>query len=50
MFRRQELVDGDFSSALPQCLYARDGSVDFGLPQMRFGRDPGYRATMSGGG
>ena len=26
----------------------RDRSVDFGLPQMRFGHDPGYRATMSG--
>jgi hypothetical protein len=23
--------------ALPQCLYVRDRTVDFGLPQMRFG-------------
>ena len=47
MFRRQELVDGDFSDALPQCLYARDCSVDFGLLQMRFRHDPGDCATMS---
>jgi hypothetical protein len=30
--------------------YLQDRPVDFGLPQMRFGHDPGYRATMSGGG
>src|SRR4029077_12879253 len=30
------------------CFYVRDRSVDLGLPQMRFGHDPGYRATMSG--
>ena len=48
MFRRQELVDGDLSGALPQCIYARDCSVDFGLPHIRFRHDPGDRATMSG--
>ncbi len=48
VFSRDKLVDGDLSGALPQCFYVRDRSVDFGLPQMRFGHDPGYRATMSG--
>ena len=47
VFSRDKLVDGDLSGALPQCLYARDRSVDFGLTQMRFRHDPGYRATMS---
>jgi hypothetical protein len=48
VFSRDKLVDGDLSGALPQCLYVRDRSVDFGLPQMRFGNDSRYRATMSG--
>jgi hypothetical protein len=48
VFSRDKLVDRDLSGALSQCLYVRDRSVDFGLPQMRFGHDPGYRATMSG--
>jgi hypothetical protein len=48
MFSRDKLVEGDLSGALPQCPYVRDHSIDFGLPQIRFGRDPGYRTTMSG--
>jgi hypothetical protein len=48
VFSRDKLVDGDLSGALPQCFYLQDRPVDFGLPQMRFGHDPGYRATMSG--
>ena len=48
VFGRDKLVGGDLSGALPQFFYVRDRSVDFGLPQMRFGHDPGYRATMSG--
>ena len=36
-----KLVDGDLSGALPQCFYVRDRSVDLGLPQIRFGQDPG---------
>ena len=48
VFSQVKLVDGDLSGALPQCLYVRYRSVDFGLPQMRFWHDPGYRATMSG--
>jgi hypothetical protein len=48
VFSRNKLVGGDLSGALPQCFYVRDRSVDLGLPQMRFGHDPGYRATMSG--
>ena len=47
VFSRGKLVDGDLSGALPQCFYLQDRPVDFGLPQMRFGHDPGYRATMS---
>jgi hypothetical protein len=48
VFSRDKLVDGDLSGALPQCFYVRDRSVDFGLPQIGFRHDPGYRATMSG--
>ena len=48
VFSREEIVDGDLSSAPPQCFYIRDRSVDFGLPQMHFGHDPGYCATVSG--
>jgi hypothetical protein len=48
VFGRDKLLDGDLSGALPQRFYVRDRSVDFGLPQMRFGHDPGYSATMSG--
>ena len=48
VFSRDKRVDGDLSGALPQCLYVGDRPVDFGLPQMRFGHDAGYRATMSG--
>ena len=48
VFGRDKLLDGDLSGALPQCFYVRDCSVDCGLPQMRFGHDPGYRATISG--
>ena len=48
VFSRDKLVGGHFRGALPQCFYVRDCSVDFGLPQMRFGHDSGYRATMSG--
>ena len=44
----RKFVDGDLPGALPQCLYACDRSVDFGLPQTRFRHDPCYRATMSG--
>jgi hypothetical protein len=48
VFSRGKLVDGDLSGALPQCFYLQDRPVDFGLPQMRFGHDRGYRAIMSG--
>ena len=48
VFSRDKLLDRDLRGALPQCFNVRDRSVDFGLPQMRFGHDPGYRATMSG--
>jgi hypothetical protein len=48
VFRRDKLVDSDLSGALPQCFYLRDRSIDLGLPQMQFGHDSGYRATMSG--
>jgi hypothetical protein len=48
VFSRDKLVDGDLSGALPQCFYVRDSSIDLGLPQMQFGHDSGYRATMSG--
>jgi hypothetical protein len=48
VFSQDKLADGDLSGALPQCFYVPDCSVDFGLPQMRFGHDSGYRATMSG--
>jgi hypothetical protein len=36
-----------FSGALPHCLHVRDRSVDFGLPQIRFGHHPGYPTTIS---
>jgi hypothetical protein len=48
VFSRDKLVDGDLSGALPQCFYLRDRSIDLSLPQMEFGHDSGYRATMSG--
>jgi hypothetical protein len=48
VFSRDKLVEGDLSGAPPQCFYVRDRSVDLGLPQTRFGHDPGYRTTMSG--
>jgi hypothetical protein len=47
VFSQDKLLDSDLSGALPQCLYARNRCVEFGLPQMRFRHDPGYRATMS---
>jgi hypothetical protein len=46
VFSRGKLGDGDSFSA--RCRkYVQDSPLDFGLPQMRFGHDPGYRATMS---
>ncbi len=48
VFSRDKLVDGDLSGALLQRPYVRDRPVDFGLPQMRFRHNPGYRATVSG--
>jgi hypothetical protein len=47
VFSRDKLVEGDLSSALSQRLDVRDRSIDFGLPQMPFRHDPGYRATMA---
>jgi hypothetical protein len=48
VFGRDKFVDGDLSGALPQCPYLSDRSIDFSLPLIRFGHDPGYRTTMSG--
>jgi hypothetical protein len=48
VFSRDKLLGGNLSGGLPQCFYGRGRSVDFELPQMRFGHNLGYSATMSG--
>jgi hypothetical protein len=45
--RRSEFRGGDFSGSLSKIADARNGFIDFFLPQVRLGHDPRYGPAMT---